>query len=232
MWGNDENLSFLSHVGWLADQSAELRQECLAQGRIVTFRRGEAIYREGDEGLGLYGLISGSISVFIGYPRLAPRIATIVGPGTWFGVGPVLTGRRRNMECRAASDCMLLKVPGPVVDQLSSASPAHALALGALAMIGQDLAIRVSSELLIPSSSRRIAAIILRIAAPDENDTRFSSEGVLVTQSQLAEMANVSRNIANGVLCRLRDAGWIETSYGRVMVRDRAALATYAFGED
>jgi len=45
-------------------------------------------------------------------------------------------------------------------------------------------------------------------------------------------MANVSRNVANAVLCRLRHDGWIETRYGRVTVRDRAALAAYAYGED
>lgn len=229
---NDNNLSIFRNVGWLANQPADFREECLSQGRILSVRRGEAIYREGDEGLSMYGLASGSLAAFIGPPRIAPRLVDIRGPGTWFGVGAVLAGAQRKAELRAVTDCSLLVVPGPVVEHLSNARPDYARAIGALAFIGYEIASRVAAELLIPSSSRRIAAIILRIAAPDSAEARIGSEGVLVTQSQLAEMANVSRNVANGVLCRLRDSGWIETSYGRVVVRDRVALAAYAYGED
>ena len=232
MWGNDNNLSIFSEVGWLAKQPAEFRDECLTQGRITSVRRGEAIYREGDEGLSIYGLQAGAVAVLIGPPRLAPRIVDIIGPGSWFGVGPVLTGRRRSLEVRALSDCTLLMVPGPVVEHWSSFRPEYARAIGALAIIGHEVASRVAAELLIPSSSRRIAAIIMRIAAPESGEARVDAKGILVTQAQLAEMANVSRNVANGVLCRLRDAGWIETSYGRVTVRDSAALAAHAYGED
>ncbi len=232
MWGNDNSLGIFGEVGWLTKQPADFREECLSQGRIVTARRGEVIYREGDAGLSIYGLMSGALAALIGPPRLVPRLANISGPGTWFGMGPVLTGNPRTLEFRALSDCQLLMVPGPVVEQLSNARPEYARAIGALAMIGSDFAARVAGELLIPSSARRIAAILLRIAAPDSAEARVGREGIVVTQSQLAEMANVSRNVANGVLCRLRDAGWIETSYGRVSVRDQAALAAYAYGED
>lgn len=104
--------------------------------------------------------------------------------------------------------------------------------IATLAIIAHNVASRVAGELLIPSSSRRIAAIVLRIASPDTAEARVGSDGIVVTQWQVAEMANVSRNVANGVLCRLRHDGWIETRYGRVTVRDRAALAAYAYGED
>ncbi|OYU73443.1 MAG: hypothetical protein CFE32_20920, partial [Alphaproteobacteria bacterium PA3] len=223
MWGSDNNLSVFSEVGWLAKQSADFREECLAQGRIISVRRGEAIYREDDEGLSIYGLVSGAVAALIGPPRLAPRIVNIMGPGAWFGVGPVLTGNRRSLELRAVSDCMLLMVPGPVVEQLSNGRADYARAIGALAIVGHGIASRVAAELLIPSSSRRIAAIILRIAAPENSEMRHETKAIPVTQAQLAEMANVSRNVANGVLCRLRDAGWIETRYSRVTVRDGAA---------
>lgn len=232
MGPGDKDISIFRDVGWLANQRPDFREECFSQGRIVAARRGEVIFREGDLGLSIYGLISGALAVLIGPPRIAPRIANIMGPGTWFGVGPVLTGKPRDLEFRAVSDCHLLMVPGPAVEQLSNARPDYALAIGALANISCDHATRVAGELLIPSSTRRIAAIILRIAAPSSAEARIGSEGIVVTQSQVAEMANVSRNVANGVLCRLRDAGWIETSYGRVTVRDRAALAIYAYGED
>jgi CRP-like cAMP-binding protein len=229
--GNND-LGILSDVGWLARQPADFREECFSHGRMVAARRGEAIYREGDAGFSIYGLASGAIAVLLGPPRLAPRIANIMVPGTWFGAGSVLTGNPRSLEFRALSECRLLMVPGPAVEHLSKTRPEYARAIGALAIIGHNVASRVAGELLIPSSSRRIAAIVLRIASPDTAEARVGSDGIVVTQWQVAEMANVSRNVANGVLCRLRHDGWIETRYGRVTVRDHAALAAYAYGED
>jgi CRP-like cAMP-binding protein len=99
-------------------------------------------------------------------------------------------------------------------------------------MYGHDLASRVASELLIPSSSRRIAAVIIRIAAPDPVDGRVGAAGVFVTQSQLAEMANVARNLANAALRDFREAGWVDSRYIRLRVTDRAALAAFAYGDD
>ena len=87
-------------------------------------------------------------------------------------------------------------------------------------------------ELLIPTSGRRIAAVILRIAAPEQGEALVREDGVCVTQSQLAEMANVSRNLANTALVRMRESGWIETGYNRLKVIDRPALAAFAYGED
>lgn len=228
---NVGSLEIFSETGWLSRQSAEFRQAWLAQGRIVAVQRGEAVYREGDEGRSMFGLIEGSVAVLIGPPRLAPRLGTIVNPGMWFGAGPVLTKGLRSVEFRAAESSRFLMVPGSAVEQLSTARPEHAHAIGALAMIGHDLAVRVAAELLIPSSARRIAAVILRIAAPDRDEGRIGSDGVCVTQSQLAEMANVSRNVANAALGEMRDAGWIKTRYNRIVVRDVAALAAFAYDE-
>jgi CRP-like cAMP-binding protein len=225
------DLEIFSQTGWLSRQTASFRKVWLEQGRIITVRRGEAIYREGDEGRNMYGLIAGGVAVIIGPPRLAPRLATIMGAGTWFGAGPVLTGELRSIEFRAAEDSSFLMVQGPAVEQLARAQPENARAIGALAMIGHDLAVRVAAELLIPSSARRVAAVILRTAAPDSHEGRVGSEDVCVSQTQLAEMANVSRNVANAALRHLRDAGWIDTRYSRIRVLNVVALATFAYDD-
>ncbi|MFM7348514.1 MAG: Crp/Fnr family transcriptional regulator [Erythrobacter sp.] len=227
-----EDLTLFSQVGWLAQQSAAFREALLAQGRVISFARGDVIYREGDEGRGLFGVIAGSVIVLIGPPRLVPRTVNLMAAGSWFGAGPVLRGGFRSVEFRAAEDSRLILVPGSVITHLSSAHPENARAIGALAMIGHDLATRVAAELMIPASSRRIAAIVLRIAAPDKSAAHVAADGVCVTQSQLAEMANVSRNVANAALVKMRRAGWIEARYNRIRVIDAAALAAFAYGED
>lgn len=230
--GGQGELAIFGQAGWLAGESADFRQAWLAQGRIIAYARGETIYREGDEGRSFYGVVSGGIAALIGPPRLAPRMVNIMNQGTWFGAGPVLSRGRRSIEFRAIESTRLLVVPGPVVARITAGNPEALRAVGALAILGHDLATRVAAELLIPTSGRRIAAVILRIAAPEQGEALVREDGVCVTQSQLAEMANVSRNLANTALVRMRESGWIETGYNRLKVIDRPALAAFAYGED
>jgi CRP/FNR family transcriptional regulator, cyclic AMP receptor protein len=227
-----EDWAIFLRTGWLARQPAEFQQALLAQTRLVTVQRGEAIYREGDEGRSMYGLISGGVAVLIGPPRLAPRLAHILSPGAWFGVGPVLTGGQRSVEFRASESARLLVLPGAALAQISTAQSENFRAIGGLAMIGHDLATRIAAELLIPSSLRRVAAVIARIATPDPQEAEVGSAGISVTQSQLAEMANVSRNLANTALRELREAGWIATRYHRIQVNNAASLAAFAYEDD
>lgn len=228
----DGELAVFARAGWLAREGAGFRQAWLAQGRITAFRRGETIYREGDEGRSFYGIASGTIAALIGPPRLSPRMVNIMNAGAWFGAGPVLSRGRRSIEFRALEATRLLVVPGPVVGRMTAADPEALRAIGALAILGHDVATRVAAELLIPASSRRIAALVLRIAAPDLAEGEVADDGVCVTQSQLAEMANVSRNVANAALVKMRAAGWIDARYNRIKVIDAAGLAVFAYGED
>jgi CRP-like cAMP-binding protein len=222
----------LQEAGWLSRLPADFRMAWLARAKPFTVLRDEIIYREGDEGRCLYGVVSGAMAITIGPPLLTPRLINIMRPGTWFGVGPLLREGGRKMEFRAAEPSRLLRVSGADIDRIAAQFADTQRHIGALAMYGHDLASRVASELLIPSSSRRIAAVIIRIATPDPVDGRVGPAGVFVTQSQLAEMANVSRNLANSALRNFREVGWVENRYNRLRVTDRGALAAFAYAED
>jgi len=222
----------LHETGWLSRLPADFRKAWLARAKPFTVLRDEIIYREGDEGRCLYGVVSGAMAITIGPPLLTPRLINIMRPGTWFGVGPLLREGGRRMEFRAAEPSRLLRVSGADIDRIAAQFADTQRHIGALAMYGHDLASRVASELLIPSSSRRIAAVIIRIATPDPVDGRVGPAGVFVTQSQLAEMANVSRNLANAALRDFREAGWVDSRYNRLRATDRAALAAFVYTDD
>lgn len=133
---------------------------------------------------------------------------------------------------RADLESSLLAVPTPLLQALGQSDTETFRRLSDLANIGVDLAVRISAELLIPQSARRVAAILVRVAAPDAIDGRVEADDVLIGQAQLAEMSNVSRNLANVALAQFRRAGWAETYYGRVRIIDAAALAGFAYAED
>lgn len=74
--------------------------------------------------------------------------------------------------------------------------------------------------------------MILRIATPPAEEAQVGPQGVRVTQAQLAEIANVSRNLANAALSDFHAAGWVEARYNRIAVRDAAMLSAFAYGEN
>jgi CRP-like cAMP-binding protein len=228
----DELKQLFGAIGWLSQQPEAFRNTLLPEGRILRIERDQAVYREGDPGGSIYGVIAGGIGAIIGPPLLSPRLGHIVRPGSWFGVGPVLSGGSRSMEFRATEPSVLLMVPFASIQRLGERDQETVRRLGALANNGFDMAVRVAAELLIPASARRVAAVLLRVAATNGLDGQATIQDVTLSQVQLAEMSNVSRNLVNAALRRFKARGWLQTNYGRVRIMDRAALAGFAYADD
>ena len=127
---------------------------------------------------------------------------------------------------------MLMMVPAPSLQQIGERDPDMFRRLGDLANQGFDVAVRVAAESLIPVSSRRIAAVLIRVSAVDAPDTGLAQPNVMISQGQLAEMSNVSRNLASSTLSHFRAAGWIETHYNRIRIIDAPALAGFAYSDN
>jgi CRP-like cAMP-binding protein len=219
-------------VGWLSQQPEAFRNALLPEGRILRIDRGKAVYREGDPGGSIYGVIAGGIGAVIGPPLLSPRLGHIVRPGSWFGVGPVLSGGSRTMEFRATEPSMLLMVPFETIQQFGERDPETVRRLGALANNGFDMAVRVAAELLIPVSARRVAAVLLRVAATNTPRGQAEAQDTPLSQVQLAEMSNTSRNLVNVALGKFKAKGWLQTSYNHVRIVNREALAGFAYADD
>lgn len=219
-------------VGWLSRQPSAFRAAILAERRIVHIKRGEVVYREGDAGGSIYGVIDGGIGVLIGPPRLSPRLCHIVRAGAWFGIGPVLSGGNRTMELRASEPSTLLTVSAATIAAINHDDPETIRRIGGLSSEILDVAARIAAELLIPQSNRRIAAVLLRVVAADALVDPGRPLRALLSQNQLAEMSNVSRNLVNIALRQFKAAGWVETQYNHVNIIAAPALAHFAYAED
>lgn len=219
-------------VGWLSQQPEAFRNVLLPEGRVLRIESGEAVYREGDPGGSIYGVIVGGIGAIIGPPLLSPRLGHIVRPGSWFGVGPILSGGGRSMEFRSTEPSMLLMIPSAAIQKLGERDPETLRRLGALANNGFDMAVRVAAELLIPVSARRVAAVLLRVAATKTPGEQAEAQDTVLSQVQLAEMSNMSRNLVNVALGKFKANGWLQTRYNCVRIVNREALASFAYADD
>jgi len=218
--------------GWLSGQAAAFRASIISEGRLRDYARDDTVYYQGDAAGGIYGVVSGGIGVVVGPPRLTPRVAHVLRAGDWFGYGPVLRGGKRSMQFIAIEQSMLLQVELLSLRSMGADGSDRALRIGAIANIGAEAGADIAAEMMIPTSAKRVAAILLRVTAAADGVASDHPDGFLLPQALLAQMANVSRNLANGVLKAFREAGWIAGRYNRIRILDVDGLAGFAYSDD
>lgn len=215
--------------GWLAEQPPSFRQRMVEMGRSVHLARGEWVFRIGDQPGGIYGVVSGGIGIEGGGPFHALRLGHVLRVGDWFGHHSALCpGGRRTQGMRAMEDSVLLHVPLAPLQALMASDPVAARSVGAMADGGSILATRVISDLLIPEARHRVAAVLLRVTGADDDVVPDHPDGFLMTQSELGEIANVSRPHVNRALAMFVARGWITKRHQRLRVTDAAALRGFA----
>ena len=88
---------------------------------VMTFPAGAAIFREGDRGAAMFGVISGEVDLFIGNVVLE-----IVGPGMVFGEMALIEDDVRSASASARTDCRLVQIDLAAFDVLTVSNPGFA----------------------------------------------------------------------------------------------------------
>lgn len=216
--------------GWLSEQPEEARAAILHRARLVRYEAGDYVFHAGDETGGICGLVSGGIGIYLPSESGDLRLAHIGRSGLWFGYGPLIRGRRRSLTFSPTEATWLLQVPLPALQEIAGASLVQQRAILSIGEYGMDTAIAVIDNLLIQNNARRIAATLLRIAPVPEPGDGSEEVEIIITQSQLGEMATVGRQVVNRELQRLEAKRWLFASYNRIKILNRDALAGFARG--
>ncbi len=104
----------------------------------------------------------------------------------------------------------------------------HDARLGALSERNYSAAaLKVIGDLLIPSLDRRIAATLVRISRPETSDEVLPPWPIHMTQAEIGQMANASRDRVNRALSKFEAKGWIKVEYKVITVQQLDALAAY-----
>ncbi len=221
----------LDHVfarrGWLSRQSPVSRRLVLEHGRRVAFDAGDHIVHMGDDAGGIYGIISGGVGT-IGMTNLTgPALGHIMREGTWFGQGPLLTKGPRAMTFRAMEESELFLVPLQELKPLMAADAGFAEMIAQMTEFGSRISATAVRELLIRDAPRRLAATLLRVTAVLDGVVAASAEGFRINQTDLAEMACISRNYTNRILGDLQARGLVTLSYSHIRIDKPDGLAAY-----
>jgi CRP/FNR family transcriptional regulator, cyclic AMP receptor protein len=213
--------------GWLAEQDEEIRSAVLQRARLAKHSESDFVFHAGDEAGGICGVVSGGIGVYFPTTNGEFNLVHIGRCGMWFGYGPLVRGRRRSLSFSPTEPTWLLHVPLPALQEVARMSPLHQRALLSVSEYGMDAAAHTIETLIIRNPTCRIAATLLRVAPLPEEHAGVETD-IVLTQSQLAELACIGRHTVNRALQEMEEKGWLRSTYGKIRILDRYALAAFA----
>jgi CRP-like cAMP-binding protein len=221
----DSDLSVALHAlaaqGWFAQRSEATRARLSGIARLRHFAKDERLYLVGDAPNGVFGLVSGSLN--ISYPRGDGEDYTVhrAGAGFWFGDLALFSDQPRLVSAHAAEPTVTVHLASQDLARLVREDPRLYADFYSLTYENYALALRIISNLAIASTDKRLADRLLH-----EVKARGDADGwISVSQPELAKLLAVSLPTMQRIMRRMVKNGVVRTSYGRVCVLDRDALA-------
>jgi CRP/FNR family cyclic AMP-dependent transcriptional regulator len=197
-------------------EEAQLRKVS-ALLRERRFRKGEVIFHQHDPGGCMYFILSGEVRIFLSSSDGREATICIYKDQTAFGEFSVIDDRPRSASAAALCDLTTLVLYKEDFLPLMRAN--FDLTLRIMSMLTERLryTTNYTEQLAFLSATGRVATLLVKMA-------RYNGEALPtrlnITQQQIAEHANISRELVNRVLREFADARLIAIERGAVIVRD------------
>jgi CRP/FNR family cyclic AMP-dependent transcriptional regulator len=191
-------------------------------GRDLEIRRGDMLFREGDDPDELFVVVSGRIAIANKSIDGRESMVALMEEGDLFGEMGLFDGRGRSAEARALETSVVTAVPYGPVRNLYENDPAllwRVVAMLAGRLRTMDVALADSVFLDVTG---RTAKRLLDVAGEDDE---FS---LPITQEELAGMVGASRERVNKAIASFIRLGWIEQIDRTYRITNRQQLTIRA----
>ena len=191
-------------------------------GRDLELRRGDVLFREGDDPNELFVVMSGRIAIANKSIDGRESMVALMEEGDLFGEMGLFDGRGRSAEARALESSVVTAVPYGPVRSLYEDDPAllwRVVAMLAGRLRTMDAALADSVFLDVTG---RTAKRLLDLAGEEDE---FS---LPITQEELAGMVGASRERVNKAIASFIRLGWIEQIDRTYRITNREQLTIRA----
>lgn len=209
--------------GWLSGTPSDFQDKVLARCDLLQFAPGTSLYTAGDEAGGLYCVVEGAIKLYLTWPSGEPGLGHVAGPGYWAGDLAALTGRSRRISLTAKTHCHVLRLPRPGLLSLAEEQEGSWRHFVALMSSSLSLTLDIIDALKRDNNTKRVAACIINLAEGATDGPKT----IHVSQSELGEIANLSRSRVNDIVSDFERRGWMRRGYARIDVIDISALSSF-----
>ena len=186
---------------------------------VRTMARNEVLFRRGDPGDELFGIVSGRIAILTRAPDGRESLVAVLDEGALFGELGLFDAGPRSADARALEPTQLLVLDYAAVRAAISAEPQLLWII-----------IRVLARRLRATDDTLADAVFLdvpgrtakRLLELSENEDEFR---LRMTQEDLAGLVGASRERVNKALSMFTRLGWLSVEgRNRYRIHDRAAL--------
>jgi CRP-like cAMP-binding protein len=213
----EEAKQVLAGTGWLSLLPETSSNEILSKTTLRKFRKNEAVYALHDPPAGMYGLVSGSLGIVMHSNTGDPLFVHTALPGFWFGEAAAISGEARRIGVTARSDVAALYLPLPAIKEMVRGDPSLWQYIALNAVLNLDLALRALHDARLRDPFARVSAILLRLAGYET--PQFAADTpcrVDINQTELADLAGLSRTVVSQILLRLSSAALVSVGYGYI----------------
>ncbi len=227
-----DNYVVLRRQGWLSGVPDEFGRELVSRGALRKADTGEYVHRASNPQDGLRGILSGAFAIEMAPFERGPNLLHLFRTGDWMGEIELIKGLPNVVSVKATRPGAYIHIATSDIEELALANPETWRWIGSLAADHLMTAMGIMDDLTIRDPSRRIAALLLRLAGVRSIDNRDELEPEIdATQFELSHLTTLSRATIAGHLDRFEKAGLITRSYGKVKIANpkklREYLATY-----
>jgi CRP-like cAMP-binding protein len=214
-----DRVTLLSNHPWFRDLAPDVRAKLGTYVQTRSFERGSIIFSKGDAGTCLFAVCSGTVQVIVSSVQGRDAVFSLISAGEIFGEIALLDGRPRTADAIAFTDCKLMVIERR--DFLPLLRTQTDLLLRLLEVLCGRLRRTTEQveELMFLDLRGRLVKTLLRLserAAPDRR--------IAISQSDLGQIAGLSREEINRQLQVWAKAGWISLERRRITVLRPDAL--------
>lgn len=193
-----------------------------------TFKRGQTIFSEGDEGIGFYIILSGRVKIFKLSAEGKEQILHIMETQEPFGEAAVFAGENYPASAQSLVETKVLLFPRQAFVDLISKNPS--LGLNMLAFLSRRLRKLASlvEDLSLKEVPGRLAAYLIYLS--DRNAGADILE-LDISKNQLASLLGTIPETLSRILSRMGKSKLIKTSPRNIHILDHQGLAQLADGK-
>ena len=188
---------------------------------LVKLRKGQSLFKEGDDGDNLYVVSNGKVKLGTKSPDGRENLLMILGPGDMFGELSLFDSGPRTATATAVTDSKLLTLGQEKVIPWVKEYPEVSLQL--LARLASRLrrTNEVVGDLVFSDVPGRVAKALIDLG---DRFGKVTDEGLFVhhdlTQEELAQLVGASRETVNKALADFAGRGWLRLDGRAVLITD------------
>ena len=207
----------------LTDLPADHVRELLRYAVVKTYAAGAVVIRQGDVADGLYGVLSGRLTVTFETAEGRDLIIGMRMPGQLFGEFALIDGATRSATVVARDASTVLFIARHIILPFLYRHPELMLRLAVYMSARMRRGTEHIADVSLLGVLPRLAKALIALAGAN-----VAEAAVSVSQDELSRMLGVSREIVNRQLALWREGGLVKLARGRIILVDDGVIRRIA----